>query len=195
MRIRVALCVFMFAFCIVRGLHAQPASSLSDTTMQQRPIPASITPPQGWLVAATGTLENPDAVLPDTIQTRLDRARRSDDIVSVVGANERGAFYESWALDQAVASVETTSNEVVMTVRDERRLPMPVLLEAEYADGRTVERRVGVGPWLAGRRTVEVSLPSGTVTRVTLDPDQVLPDVDRSDNVWTAGDSDGFGTP
>ncbi len=100
----------------------------------------------------------------------------------------RGAFYESWALDQAVGSVETTDDEVVVTVRDERRLPMPVLLEAEYADGRTVERRVGVDPWLAGRRTVEVSLPSGTVTRVTLDPDQGLPDIDRSDNVWTAGD-------
>jgi hypothetical protein len=100
----------------------------------------------------------------------------------------RGAFYESWALDQAIASVETTGDGVVVIVRDERRLPLPVLLEVTYADGRTVERRVGVAPWLKGKRTVEVTLPPGTVTRVQIDPEQRLPDVDRSDNVWTTGD-------
>jgi aminopeptidase N len=100
----------------------------------------------------------------------------------------RGAFYESWAFDQAIASVETTGDGVVVIVRDERRLPLPVLLEVTYADGRTVERRVGVAPWLKGKRTVEVTLPPGTVTRVQIDPEQRLPDVDRSDNVWTAGD-------
>ena len=79
-------------------------------------------------------------------------------------------------------------DEVVVTVRDERRLAMPVLLKAEYRDGRTVERRVGVDPWLKGRRTVEITLLSGSLARVTLDPDQMLPDVDRADNVWTASD-------
>lgn len=100
----------------------------------------------------------------------------------------RGAFYETWVLDQAVSSVEATDDGVVVTVTDAGRLPMPVLLEAEYADGRTVERRIGVEPWLNGKRAVEVTLRPGTVTRVTIDPDQMLPDFDRTNNVWETGD-------
>jgi len=62
---------------------------------------------------------------------------------------------------------------------------MPVLLEATYADGRTVTKRVGVDAWLDGARTVTVSLEDGTVSRVVLDPDQVLPDLYRDNNTWT----------
>jgi hypothetical protein len=40
---------------------------------------------------------------------------------------------------------------------------------------------------------VEVPLEAGTVERVVLDPDRALPDLDRSNNTWTAGD--GSGTP
>jgi len=97
----------------------------------------------------------------------------------------RGAFYESWTLDHAVQSVDQTDDGVVVTVADEGLLPMPVLLEATYADGRTVTKRVGVDAWLDGARTVTVSLDEGTVSRVVLDPDQVLPDLYRDNNTWT----------
>jgi aminopeptidase N len=100
----------------------------------------------------------------------------------------RGAFYESWTLDHAVQSVDSTADGVEVTVADEGRLVMPVPLRATYADGRTVERRVGVQPWLNGKRTVTVTLPAGSVTSVTLHPDQVLPDLDLSNNEWTAAD-------
>lgn len=102
----------------------------------------------------------------------------------------RGTLYETWTLDQAVSSVESTNDGIVVTVADQGRLPMPVMLEATYEDGRTIERRVGVDPWLNGRRTVEVNLPSGPVSRVAIDPDDTLPDLDRADNVWTASDED-----
>ncbi len=101
----------------------------------------------------------------------------------------RGTLYETWSMDHAVQSVEQTDDGPVVTVVDEGQLPMPVLLEATYADGRTVERRVGVEPWLNGRRTVEVTLEDGTVSRVTLDAEKVLPDLDRSDNEWTASEN------
>lgn len=97
----------------------------------------------------------------------------------------RGAFYESWTMDQAVGAVEQTSDTTTVTVTDKGQLPMPVLLEAQYADGRTVERRVGVTPWLSGRRTVSVGLPSDSLVRVRLDPQSVLPDVNRANNTWT----------
>ena len=101
----------------------------------------------------------------------------------------RGALYETWTMDHAVQSVEPTDSGPVVTVADRGRLPMPVLLEATYADGRTVERRVGVDPWLDGQRRVEVQLAAGTVERVVLDPDRVLPDLTRDNNTWTADDA------
>jgi len=100
----------------------------------------------------------------------------------------RGALYETWTLDHAVSSIDSTDEGVTVTVEDQARLPMPVLLHAKYEDGRTVERRAGVAPWLDGKRSVTISLPPGTVTRVTLDPNEMLPDLDRADNTWTATD-------
>ena len=48
-----------------------------------------ITLPAGWLVSATGTLENPDEVLPPWVRARLDRARSSSEVVRVVTPDER----------------------------------------------------------------------------------------------------------
>jgi hypothetical protein len=98
----------------------------------------------------------------------------------------RSALYKTWTLDQAVTAVRSTSDGVTVTVDDEGRLPMPVLLTATYDDGRTVERRVGVEPWLNGSRSITITLPPGPVTRVRIDPEQRLPDLDRTDNTWRA---------
>ena len=98
----------------------------------------------------------------------------------------RGAFYESWTMDHAIQSVDPRGDSTVVTVADEGLLPMPVILEATYADGRTVERRVGVDPWLAGRRQVTVVLEGNAVSRVVLNPNGVLPDLTPANNRWTA---------
>ncbi len=44
----------------------------------------ALTLPEGWLVDATGTLENAAAVLPAPVRTRLTQAQRSKDVVHVV---------------------------------------------------------------------------------------------------------------
>jgi hypothetical protein len=102
----------------------------------------------------------------------------------------RGAFYESWTMDHAIRSVDHRGDSTVVTVADKGRLPMPVFLNATYADGRTVERRVGVEPWLDGRRQVEVVLDGGPVSTVVLNPDGLLPDLYRSNDRWTASGAD-----
>jgi len=50
----------------------------------------TLTLPAGWLVGATGTLENPAAVLPAPVRARLARAAQSDSVVHVVTADARG---------------------------------------------------------------------------------------------------------
>jgi hypothetical protein len=51
----------------------------------------ALTVPEGWLVGASGTLENPEEVLTEAVRARLDAALASDDVVHVVSAQERGA--------------------------------------------------------------------------------------------------------
>jgi hypothetical protein len=75
----------------VHGWKAQPYQGDGEFYMGYADYDVSFTVPEGWLVGATGTLQNPDAVLPDAVQQRLERARSSDEIVSVVGPNQRGA--------------------------------------------------------------------------------------------------------
>ena len=47
--------------------------------------------PGGWLVSATGTLQNADEVLSETVRQRLAKVTESDDEVTIVGEHERGA--------------------------------------------------------------------------------------------------------
>src|SRR5690606_27232515 len=99
-------------------------------------------------------------------------------------------FFDTAVLDQAVESVSIETGDagerVAVTVADNGDAPMPVLLKLTFADGGTREERLPVEPWLAGARTQTLMLdvPAG-VTRVEIDPDRYLPDVDRANNVWT----------
>jgi hypothetical protein len=45
-----------------------------------------------------------------------------------------------------------------------------------------------VDVWLEGRRSTTITAPAGDVTRVEIDPEGFLPDVNRSNNVWTSSD-------
>ena len=52
----------------------------------------------------------------------------------------------------------------------------------------SVERReIPVDEWLRGGVTASVTVDaSSPVTKVEIDPERDFPDIDRSDNVWTA---------
>lgn len=74
-----------------------------------------------------------------------------------------------------------TSKGVQVTLRSRQKLVMPVTLRADLADGSHLDRRVPVETWLQ-TTTPTVNLPTTQkVLHVTLDPDHVLPDADRSD--------------
>ena len=46
--------------------------------------------PEGWLVSGTGVLQNPEEVLTPMVRERLKTALKSNDEITIVGANERG---------------------------------------------------------------------------------------------------------
>ena len=50
----------------------------------------SIDVPAGWIVGATGVLQNPAAVLTPAARERLSRVLQSDSVITIVSASERG---------------------------------------------------------------------------------------------------------
>jgi hypothetical protein len=98
-------------------------------------------------------------------------------------------FHETATLDQAIERVITTTTEtgetVTIVIEDQGEAPMPVPLRLTLADGSVRDETLPVEPWLDGRvrQMLRLVLPS-PVRRVEIDPLRLLPDVDRSDNVW-----------
>jgi hypothetical protein len=96
-------------------------------------------------------------------------------------------WYETWTLDQAIASVKTTARGTDIVVEDRGLAPMPARLLVTRANGRTERMEVPVERWLAGARRAMVHAARGAaVVRVELDPDHAFPDIDRSNDLWTS---------
>ncbi|MEO6210485.1 MAG: M1 family metallopeptidase [Gemmatimonadaceae bacterium] len=96
-------------------------------------------------------------------------------------------FFEAWPLDQAIASVSKSGSQLSITVEDRGLAPMPIELAVTRANG-TVERvHVPASVWLRGARSYVARVSAmPAVTRVEIDPDGLFPDVDRSNQQWTA---------
>jgi aminopeptidase N len=97
----------------------------------------------------------------------------------------RGWVYENGLLDQAVASVRRTGDTTVVKIENRGGIPMPLEIRIMYRDGTEETLEVPVEWAEDGVYTLE--LTHGRVRHVQLDPDGVLPDVDRSNNVWGRG--------
>ncbi len=102
----------------------------------------------------------------------------------------RGWFYTTGTPDQAIAGVEFNSEERTCTVTIETlgELLLPIDLRVTYSDGSVADRRLPVECWIAGPVFEHViNLPEGVeVERVELNPRQLLPDIDRDNNLWSA---------
>ncbi len=98
----------------------------------------------------------------------------------------RGWFYGTDKLDQAVDSVTVEEGITSIHLSNREGLVMPTTIEIGFTDGSSVRRDFPVEIWV---RSDSYTLPledAPEVTSVTLDPDQVLPDVDRSNDTWPA---------
>ncbi|MGH7566481.1 MAG: M1 family aminopeptidase, partial [Gemmatimonadota bacterium] len=99
----------------------------------------------------------------------------------------RSWYYETWLLDQAIASVTVEGSRATIVIEDHGRMPMPVDLAITRADGTTQRLEIAVDEWLRGTVAASVSVvASPAITKVEIDPERDFPDVDRSDNVWTS---------
>ncbi|MCB9844849.1 MAG: M1 family metallopeptidase [Phycisphaeraceae bacterium] len=111
----------------------------------------------------------------------------------------RGWFYETGVLDLAVDEVvEQTGREtesgpgeftgtVQATFSSRRELVMPLEFKVVYDNGTEEVRRLPVEIWAANTRwTTQWDTGGRHVLEVIVDPDELTPDVDDSNNVWKA---------
>lgn len=100
-------------------------------------------------------------------------------------------WFETATLDHSLAEVKLEpaggGERLSIVIDDQGDAPMPVLLAVTLASGDVRRVTVPVERWLAGggtRRITETLEVAGPVARVEIDPEMLLPEVDRDDNVW-----------
>ena len=106
----------------------------------------------------------------------------------------KGWFYKKWKIDQAVESVKYIDNDttkgVIIKIKNNQRLPMPVVAEITQSNGKVESVKLPVEIWHSSDEFSFYYPSTRMVTSVTLDPDAKLPDINDSNNVWlSSGDN------
>ncbi len=102
----------------------------------------------------------------------------------------RGWYFHNWTLDLAVEGARPVAGDwrkgAVVTIANLDRLVMPAVVKVDFQDGSSERIRLPVETWIQ-RKSIDLALDSTQpVVKVTVDPDEVLPDKDRTNNVWQA---------
>jgi len=102
----------------------------------------------------------------------------------------RSWFYRSDHLDQAVDSVTQRDSSGTSFARiflsNKAEMVWPVDLEIGLANGTTQQVRLPVEAWYRGSPHIYVHRWPARVVKVVIDPRNVLPDINRSNNSWSA---------
>jgi hypothetical protein len=83
-------------------------------------------------------------------------------------------------------SGDDPSKGVIITIENLQKLPMPVTVDVQEANGKTGRVKLPVEVWMHGSVWKFHYASTDKVTQVTVDPDKRYPDSDASNNVWKA---------
>lgn len=94
-------------------------------------------------------------------------------------------WFETWPLDQAIGEVRMAPDSVAITIEDRGLAPMPVRLAVRRADGSTMRYELPVDTWRTGERRATFKVRAQPlITSVEIDPENLFPDVDRTNQIW-----------
>lgn len=97
-------------------------------------------------------------------------------------------FFTSWTLDQAVAGLkyiaDDPANGAFITIENKGKMIMPVILKIVRLNGTSETIQLPVEIWQRGGSWTIRYASAGIIEKVILDPENLLPDVDRSNNEW-----------
>ena len=97
-------------------------------------------------------------------------------------------FFTTWKFDQAVTGVAYVDGDpgkgALIKLENKGRMILPVIASITQGNGKTETIQLPVNIWYRGG-TWTFNYPSTTkILKVVLDPEQVLPDMDRKNNEW-----------
>lgn len=103
----------------------------------------------------------------------------------------KGWFIKNWKLDQAVTGVKYVDGDpskgALIRIENKDRMVMPVVVQVKESNGKTGTIKLPVEIWeKSGQFTFNYNSTS-LIDTVKIDPDEKLPDIDLSNNVWTSG--------
>jgi len=104
----------------------------------------------------------------------------------------RGWFINSWKVDQAITNVKYVKNDptqgVLITIENLEQMPMPVVIEFKNKSGSTTRQTLPVEIWKRNTSWTFKHDSTEELTKITIDPDYVLPDVNSGNNKWQSTD-------
>ncbi len=99
----------------------------------------------------------------------------------------RGWFLENIPLDQGVVDVRELplAGSARIQIGNFREMVMPVVMQIEFTDGSRQRVDLPVQIWYyTNLWTSEIAVGDRQISSVTIDPDRVMPDLDRDNNRW-----------
>ncbi len=93
-------------------------------------------------------------------------------------------FFTTWKLDQAITSVKYTDEGTSITIESKGKMIMPVILKIVQSNGTSEKVQLPVEIWQHGSTWTYTYPSKNKLEKVILDPDNVLPDMDRKNNEW-----------
>ena len=97
-------------------------------------------------------------------------------------------FYTTWNVDQAVTDVKYVKNNpasgALITVENLREMALPVVAKITEENGKVQIVKLPVEIWQHGPKWIFRYNSTSKIKQVVLDPDNQLPDTDRSNNTY-----------
>ena len=94
-------------------------------------------------------------------------------------------FLEPYSLDQAIASVKSVDDGAIVVLDNLGEMVMPIRMKVEYADDSSEVIDLPIEIWhQTNRWRAGIDTGGRTIRSIVLDPDEILPDTDRSNNRW-----------
>ena len=102
----------------------------------------------------------------------------------------RGWYFNNWKLDLAITAASyVDANDPAkglrVTVENRDKLVLPTTLRVELTTGGYMDVAVPAETWMQNTTHTFVVPISGPATSATIDPEHVVPDVDRSNDTFT----------
>ena len=98
-------------------------------------------------------------------------------------------FFTTWTLDQAITDVNYVDDDpakgALITIENKNKMILPAIIKIVESNGKSGIINLPVEVWQRGGTWTFKYAATSKIDKVLLDPENVLPDVDRSNNEWS----------